>query len=194
MLWCFKVTSFIPGSAQHTSLGVLCCHWQESEDPLLCHEGFCQSEYASHTQILSIFQCHMFLTFCIPILLNFLPKQMCDIGDASRGSLSSYAYTLMVLFFLQQRSPPVIPVLQEVMFVWRLGKKKKVSALDFFWCDFCTCQNRLRLTRDSGFPNPGFTQSSFMILDCRLFCSKGLSFNTQLIVLFGRGACNGKTI
>lgn len=43
-----------------------------------------------------------------------LPLQMCDIGDASRGSLSSYAYTLMVLFFLQQRDPPVIPVLQEV--------------------------------------------------------------------------------
>uniref|UniRef100_A0A8C7T0Q9 RNA uridylyltransferase n=1 Tax=Oncorhynchus mykiss TaxID=8022 RepID=A0A8C7T0Q9_ONCMY len=38
----------------------------------------------------------------------------CDIGDASRGSLSSYAYILMVLYFLQQRQPPVIPVLQEV--------------------------------------------------------------------------------
>ncbi|XP_028331788.1 terminal uridylyltransferase 7-like isoform X2 [Gouania willdenowi] len=40
--------------------------------------------------------------------------KMCDIGEASRGSLSSYAYTLMVLFFLQQRNPPVIPVLQEI--------------------------------------------------------------------------------
>ncbi|XP_062307775.1 terminal uridylyltransferase 7 [Osmerus eperlanus] len=40
--------------------------------------------------------------------------KMCDIGDASRGSLSSYAYTLMVLFYLQQRSPPLIPVLQEI--------------------------------------------------------------------------------
>ncbi|KAL2092115.1 hypothetical protein ACEWY4_011913 [Coilia grayii] len=40
--------------------------------------------------------------------------KVCDIGDASRGSLSSYAYTLMVLFFLQQREPPVIPVLQEI--------------------------------------------------------------------------------
>ncbi|KAL0979932.1 hypothetical protein UPYG_G00191750 [Umbra pygmaea] len=40
--------------------------------------------------------------------------KMCDIGDASRGSLSSYAYTLMVLFYLQQRNPPVIPVLQEI--------------------------------------------------------------------------------
>uniref|UniRef100_A0A3P9JJT2 CCHC-type domain-containing protein n=1 Tax=Oryzias latipes TaxID=8090 RepID=A0A3P9JJT2_ORYLA len=28
--------------------------------------------------------------------------KMCDIGDASRGSLSSYAYTLMVLFFLHR--------------------------------------------------------------------------------------------
>ncbi|XP_021236125.1 terminal uridylyltransferase 7 isoform X2 [Numida meleagris] len=40
--------------------------------------------------------------------------KMCDIGDASRGSLSSYAYTLMVLYFLQQRNPPVLPVLQEI--------------------------------------------------------------------------------
>ncbi|XP_063346052.1 terminal uridylyltransferase 7 isoform X3 [Pelmatolapia mariae] len=48
--------------------------------------------------------------------------KMCDIGDASRGSLSSYAYTLMVLFFFQQRNPPVIPVLQEI----HDGKKPEV--------------------------------------------------------------------
>ncbi|XP_050965359.1 terminal uridylyltransferase 7 [Labeo rohita] len=52
--------------------------------------------------------------------------KVCDIGDASRGSLSSYAYTLMVLYFLQQRSPPVIPVLQE-MFV---GETKPVVLVD----------------------------------------------------------------
>lgn len=51
--------------------------------------------------------------YCITVFI-FIRLQMCDIGDASRGSLSSYAYTLMVLFFLQQRNPPVIPVLQEV--------------------------------------------------------------------------------
>uniref|UniRef100_A0A1A7WHH6 Zinc finger, CCHC domain containing 6 n=1 Tax=Iconisemion striatum TaxID=60296 RepID=A0A1A7WHH6_9TELE len=50
----------------------------------------------------------------------------CDIGDASRGSLSSYAYTLMVLFFLQQRNPPVIPVLQEIY----NGKKKPEVLVD----------------------------------------------------------------
>ena len=41
--------------------------------------------------------------------------KMCDICDASKGSLSSYAYILMMLYFLQQRKPPVIPVLQEVV-------------------------------------------------------------------------------
>lgn len=38
--------------------------------------------------------------------------KVCDIGDASKGSLSSYAYILMLLHYLQQCKPPVIPVLQ----------------------------------------------------------------------------------
>ncbi|KAM4807983.1 terminal uridylyltransferase 7 [Rhinophrynus dorsalis] len=52
--------------------------------------------------------------------------KICDIGDASRGSLSSYAYTLMVLYFLQQRNPPVIPVLQEIF----KDKKKPETLVD----------------------------------------------------------------
>ncbi|XP_065348402.1 terminal uridylyltransferase 4-like [Cloeon dipterum] len=40
--------------------------------------------------------------------------KLCDICDASRGSLSSYAYILMAIYFLQQCEPPVIPVLQEL--------------------------------------------------------------------------------
>ncbi|NWU99289.1 TUT7 uridylyltransferase, partial [Upupa epops] len=52
--------------------------------------------------------------------------KICDIGDASRGSLSSYAYTLMVLYFLQQRNPPVIPVLQEIY----KGSKKPEILVD----------------------------------------------------------------
>ena len=47
-------------------------------------------------------------------MAKLLAKQ-CEIGDASRGSLSSYAYTLMVIHYLQQVKPPVIPVLQEVL-------------------------------------------------------------------------------
>ncbi|KAM9744192.1 terminal uridylyltransferase 7 isoform 1-T1 [Menidia menidia] len=68
--------------------------------------------------------------------------KMCDIGDASRGSLSSYAYTLMVLFFLQQRSPPVIPVLQEIYD----GKKKPEVLVDgwnvYFFDDLKTLPSR----------------------------------------------------
>lgn len=40
--------------------------------------------------------------------------KICEIGDASRGSLSSYAYILMLIYYLQQCNPPVLPVLQEL--------------------------------------------------------------------------------
>ncbi|EDO43972.1 predicted protein, partial [Nematostella vectensis] len=40
--------------------------------------------------------------------------KVCDIGDASKGSLSSYAYILMLLHYLQTCQPPVIPILQEL--------------------------------------------------------------------------------
>ncbi|CAH0389593.1 unnamed protein product [Bemisia tabaci] len=46
-------------------------------------------------------------------MMKYLMKS-CNVCDASRGSLSSYAYSLMVIYFLQQCSPPVIPVLQEL--------------------------------------------------------------------------------
>ncbi|CAL1267375.1 unnamed protein product [Larinioides sclopetarius] len=45
--------------------------------------------------------------------LKHLAKVL-GICDASRGSLSSYAYILLVIYFLQQRPTPVIPVLQEL--------------------------------------------------------------------------------
>lgn len=50
---------------------------------------------------------------CLGYAMKYFAK-LCDIGDASRGSLSSYAYILMVLHYLQQCKPPVIPVLQEL--------------------------------------------------------------------------------
>ncbi|XP_052500905.1 terminal uridylyltransferase 7 [Budorcas taxicolor] len=72
--------------------------------------------------------------------------KMCDIGDASRGSLSSYAYTLMVLYFLQQRTPPVIPVLQEIykgekkpeIFVdgWNIYFFDQIDELPNYWPEY----------------------------------------------------------
>jgi DNA polymerase sigma len=48
--------------------------------------------------------------------LCYLVKQYaksCGIADASRGSLSSYAWSLMVIHFLQHTKPAILPVLQE---------------------------------------------------------------------------------
>lgn len=42
-----------------------------------------------------------------------LAKKAC-INDTAQRTLSSYSYVLMVLFYLQQVEPPVIPVLQEL--------------------------------------------------------------------------------
>ena len=64
--------------------------------------------------------------------LGYVVKEFakkCDIGDASRGSLSSYAYILMLLYYLQQVQPPVIPVLQELQHP-RSGKDKPVKIVD----------------------------------------------------------------
>ncbi|XP_008336747.1 terminal uridylyltransferase 4 isoform X3 [Cynoglossus semilaevis] len=67
----------------------------------------------------------------------------CDIGDASRGSLSSYAYILMVLYFLQQRQPPVIPVLQEI-FDGKTAPQRMVDGWNaFFFNDLENLRRRL---------------------------------------------------
>ena len=36
-------------------------------------------------------------------------------ADAFRKTLSSYAYILMLIYYLQQCQPPVLPVLQQVI-------------------------------------------------------------------------------
>jgi DNA polymerase sigma len=47
-------------------------------------------------------------------MVKLLAKR-CDIGDASKGALSSYAYTLLMIFYLQQVRPAVLPVLQQLV-------------------------------------------------------------------------------
>lgn len=96
------------GSAQHPDAGHVRSPGPTRAVPGLHHEGVCKG-VDHHQQLL--------LTGSDPhtnLILTPVSAQRCDIGDASRGSLSSYAYILMVLYFLQQRQPPVIPVLQEV--------------------------------------------------------------------------------
>ena len=37
-----------------------------------------------------------------------------QVNDSYRGTLSSYCYVLMCIHILQQRSPPILPCLQEM--------------------------------------------------------------------------------
>jgi len=63
-------------------------------------------------------------------ILGYMVKlfaKICDVGDASRGSLSSYAYILMMIFYLQKVSPPVLPVLQEM---YQPGTEKPENLVD----------------------------------------------------------------
>uniref|UniRef100_T1JHR9 CCHC-type domain-containing protein n=1 Tax=Strigamia maritima TaxID=126957 RepID=T1JHR9_STRMM len=71
-------------------------------------------------------------------ILGYVMKvfaKLCNIGDASRGSLSSYAYILMVIYFLQQRDPPVIPVLQELYDKSKMQPKRMVDGWNAWFYD-----------------------------------------------------------
>nr|XP_022314742.1 terminal uridylyltransferase 4-like isoform X1 [Crassostrea virginica] len=71
--------------------------------------------------------------------------KICEIGDASRGSLSSYAYILMLIYYLQQCKPPVLPVLQELHLDekpermvegWNAWHFDELATLPKLWEDF----------------------------------------------------------
>ncbi|CAM9173599.1 unnamed protein product, partial [Lampetra fluviatilis] len=72
--------------------------------------------------------------------------KVCDIGDASRGSLSSYGYILMLLYFLQQRQPPVAPVLQQLYDGAEEGKPPPLVSVDgwnaYFFSDIKQLKSR----------------------------------------------------
>jgi DNA polymerase sigma len=50
------------------------------------------------------------------------------VNTTFEGTLSSYAYVLMVIHFLQGRRPPVVPVLQEMSPLRGRNKKKVMVA------------------------------------------------------------------
>lgn len=80
------------------------------------------------------------------------------VNDAYTGTLSSYAYCLMAIAHLQQRSPPVLPVLQEREPTKRqtIGARRAVGAAGCGCRDAKVCLKRAfgRLGRGSQLPAP----------------------------------------
>lgn len=65
--------------------------------------------------------------------------KVCDIGDASRGSLSSYVYNLMMIFYLQKCNPPLVPVLQEMH-----PPEEKPDPVHYWWSLQTTSPTQLK--------------------------------------------------
>uniref|UniRef100_A0A0K8T1L0 C2H2-type domain-containing protein n=1 Tax=Lygus hesperus TaxID=30085 RepID=A0A0K8T1L0_LYGHE len=78
-------------------------------------------------------------------ILGYMVKKfakVCNVGDASKGSLSSYCYILMMIYFLQRCSPPVIPVLQALPVTTEPLPKKFVDGCNtYFYDDISTLSN-----------------------------------------------------
>ncbi|KAK6179643.1 hypothetical protein SNE40_011956 [Patella caerulea] len=92
-----------------------------------------------NTTLLEMYSCIDERVSILGYALKVFAK-VCEIGDASKGSLSSYAYVLMLLHYLQQVEPPVIPVLQEL----HTGKKPELIIEGWnvwFYDDFNSLRN-----------------------------------------------------
>lgn len=111
-------------------------------------------------------------------ILGYVMKRfakLCDICDASRGSLSSYAYILMVIYFLQQCEPPVLPVLQELP-EGRNNPEKLVEGWNvYFYDDIANLK--------AVWPNIGKNKTSVGSLWCELlnFYADKFDFKTHVV-------------
>ncbi|KAK6015258.1 PAP/25A associated domain protein, partial [Ostertagia ostertagi] len=97
----------------------LCFRFQPDEQPLRFFFSI------SYYNVLALSNTEMLKKYCswdcrvaplgvwIKAVNSFQWAKSCDIGDASRGSLSSYAFIILLLHFLQNCDPPVLPRLQE---------------------------------------------------------------------------------
>ena len=68
------------------------------------------------------------------LLVKHFGKYM-DLADASHGGLSSYAYVLLAIHFLQRTNPPIIPILQQTRPPGYEDKSQKVDVWECYFCD-----------------------------------------------------------
>jgi len=95
-------------------------------------------------------------------VLGYLVKifaKCCGVCDASKGSLSSYAYLLMMLYYLQQVKPPVLPVLQQL---YPEGERQPEHFVEGWNAWFFTFDNISQLKRR--WPLYGFNTCSVLQL------------------------------
>ena len=71
--------------------------------------------------------------------------KVCGMADASTGGLSSYAYILMLLHYLQRTDPPVIPVLQELPST--NGMEHILDGWNCYFFEVTDCQKLVRHSR-----------------------------------------------
>merc|ERR1719341_2824831 len=111
-------------------------------------------------------------------VLGYLVKlfaKCCDLCDASKGSLSSYAYLLMMLYYLQQVKPPVLPVLQQI---YPVGESKPEHLVEGWNAWYFTFQHAEELRRS--WPLIGFNTSSVLQLWTGFLGFYAASFNDQM--------------
>ena len=61
----------------------------------------------------------------VPLIITIkIWAKKAGVAEAFKGTLSSYAWVLLAIFYLQQTTPPVLPVLQapELLVKWKYGK------------------------------------------------------------------------
>ncbi|VDK73153.1 unnamed protein product [Litomosoides sigmodontis] len=60
----------------------------------------------------------------------------CEIGNASKGSLSSYSYIIMLIHYLQRTNPPVAPFLQEIAPPGKCREPVIIDDCNVYFCSF----------------------------------------------------------
>jgi DNA polymerase sigma len=80
------------------------------------------------------------------LLVKYWAKQK-DINTPRAGTLSSYAYVNLVIYFLQTRKKPVLPVLQQIRPPNQEGATNIIDGFDCYFCDDRSYLQRLGFGR-----------------------------------------------
>lgn len=107
------------------------------------------------------------------------------INDRSRGTLSSFALSLMVVHFLQRRGTPVLPSLQDLA-ASRKSPPVIISGAD---CRYCSDPGQIRaeLSRLRGDQPPNSEETGLLLHD--FFRHFGYEYERGAIAIRSRGDC-----